>query len=153
MNKKPPPGRPDYPEPDDPFEDGPPAPPSDQPPDREAPPVVDDDGPPGGYELSSLPIADFIAHSPDHANIYRPTGEEWTSTAVNARVMPIGGGGGKKALAANIWLDRNDAVEQRDGGQANRRSSKTNWLLTADFRKARCSRLQSLQTAPDHPIP
>ena len=60
-----------------------------------------------------LPVSDFIAFSPDHTYIHRPTGDEWTSTAVNARVMPIEIGGGKKALAANVWLDRNDAVEQR----------------------------------------
>ena len=60
-----------------------------------------------------LPISDFVAHSPDHTYIYRPTGEGWTSTAVNARVMPVKIGGGKKPLAANVWLDRNDAVEQR----------------------------------------
>jgi hypothetical protein len=60
-----------------------------------------------------LPISDFIAYSPDHTYIHRPTGETWTSTAVNARVKPVNIGGGKKALAANIWLNRNDAVEQR----------------------------------------
>ena len=58
-----------------------------------------------------LPISDFVAHSPDHTYIYRPTGDPWTSTAVNARVMPIEVGG--KKLAANVWLNRNDPVEQR----------------------------------------
>ena len=61
----------------------------------------------------ALPISDFVAFSPDHTYIYRPTGEDWTSMAVNARVMPVPIGGGKKALPANVWLDRNDAVEQR----------------------------------------
>jgi len=60
-----------------------------------------------------LPVSDFIAFSPDHTYIYRATGESWTSTAVNARVMPVEIGGGKKGIAANVWLDRNDAVEQR----------------------------------------
>jgi hypothetical protein len=59
-----------------------------------------------------LPVSDFIAFSPDHTYIHRATGEEWTSTAVNARVTPVEIGG-KKPLAANVWLDRNDAVEQR----------------------------------------
>jgi hypothetical protein len=63
-------------------------------------------------KVSPLPISDFIAHSPDHSYIYRPTGEEWTSTAVNARVVPVEIGG-KKALPANVWLDRNNPVEQR----------------------------------------
>jgi hypothetical protein len=60
-----------------------------------------------------LPVSDFIAFSPDHTYVHRETGESWTSTAVNARVMPVEIGGGKKPLAANVWLDRNDAVEQR----------------------------------------
>ena len=60
-----------------------------------------------------LPITDFIAFSPDHSYIHRATGEAWTSMAVNARVMPIEIGSDKKPLAANVWLDRNDAVEQR----------------------------------------
>jgi Family of unknown function (DUF5906) len=64
-------------------------------------------------KVRPLSISDFIAHSPDHTYIYRPTGEEWTSTAVNSRVLPVPIGGGKKALPANIWLDRNDPVEQR----------------------------------------
>ena len=148
MNKKPPPGRPDYLEPDDPFEDGPPAPPSDQPPDREAPPIVDDDGPPGGYELSSLPISDFIAHSPDHSYIYRPTGEEWTSTAVNARVMTIGGGGGKKALAANIWLDRNDAVEQRAWAPGEPEIIKDKLVADGGFFEKRGARVFNLYKPP-----
>ena len=69
---------------------------------REAPP-----------SRNTLPVSDFIAFSPDHTYIHRATGETWTSTAVNARVMPVKIGGGKKELAANVWLDRNDAVEQR----------------------------------------
>jgi hypothetical protein len=60
-----------------------------------------------------LPISDFVAFSPDHTYIHRSTGEDWTATAVNARVLPIERGGGKKPLAASVWLDRNDAVEQR----------------------------------------
>jgi hypothetical protein len=60
-----------------------------------------------------LPISDFVAYSPDHSYIYRPTGEEWATMAVTARVMPVEVGGGKKPLPANVWLDRNDAVEQR----------------------------------------
>jgi hypothetical protein len=59
-----------------------------------------------------LPISDFIAFSPDHTYIHRATGETWTQTAVNARVLPIDEGDAKP-LAASIWLDRNDAVEQR----------------------------------------
>jgi hypothetical protein len=64
-------------------------------------------------QANPLPVSDFIAFSPDHTYIHRPTGEPWTATAVNARVMPVDIGGGQKELAANVWLDRNDAVEQR----------------------------------------
>jgi Family of unknown function (DUF5906) len=76
-----------------------------------------DDLPASGRRKSGkaqpLPISDFVAYSPDHSYIYRATGDPWTSTAVNSRVMPVKIGGGKKPLAANVWLDRNDAVEQR----------------------------------------
>jgi hypothetical protein len=56
---------------------------------------------------TSLPVSDFVAFSPDHTYIHRATGEPWTPAAVNARVLPVG------SLAANKWLDRHDAVEQR----------------------------------------
>jgi hypothetical protein len=59
----------------------------------------------------SLPVTDFIAYSPDHTYIHRPTGETWTTTSVNSRVRPISTGGIK--VSASTWLDRNDAVEQR----------------------------------------
>jgi hypothetical protein len=59
-----------------------------------------------------MPISDFIAFSPDHTYIHRATGETWTGTAVNARVLLVDVGG-KKPLAASAWLGRNDAIEQR----------------------------------------
>jgi Family of unknown function (DUF5906) len=70
---------------------------------------------------SPLPLSDFVAYSPDHTYIYRPTGETWTSTAVNSRLespvdsrpQPIKIAGRKKPFPASAWLDRNDAVEQR----------------------------------------
>jgi hypothetical protein len=58
-----------------------------------------------------LHISAFVAHSPDHTFIHRPTGATWTATSVNARVMPIRGGEGP--MSASMWLDRNNAVEQR----------------------------------------
>jgi Family of unknown function (DUF5906) len=80
---------------------------------RPTPDPDDDYGVPQPPEKAQpLPISDFVAYSPDHSYIYRPTGEEWASTAVNARVIPIDVGD-EKPLAANMWLDRNDAVEQR----------------------------------------
>jgi hypothetical protein len=72
-----------------------------------------DYGAPREASRNTLPVSDFIAFSPDHTYVHRATGETWTSTAVNARVMPVKIGGDKEDLAANVWLDRNDAVEQR----------------------------------------
>jgi hypothetical protein len=72
----------------------------------------EDEPEPSQPKVAPLPISDFIAHSPDHSYIYRPTGEEWTATAVNARVMPVDVGD-EKPLPANVWLDRNHPVEQR----------------------------------------
>jgi hypothetical protein len=63
-------------------------------------------------KATPLPLSDFVAFSPDHTYIHRDTGEVWSETAVNARVLPVDDGG-KKPLAASTWLDRNDAVEQR----------------------------------------
>jgi hypothetical protein len=59
-----------------------------------------------------LPLSDFAAFSPGHTYIHRATGEMWTSTAVNARVLPVKVSGRERPLPANVWLDRNDAVEQ-----------------------------------------
>jgi hypothetical protein len=82
-------------------------PPDEEPEDEEAEPE------PEAKSKRRLPVTDFVAFSPDHTYINRSTGESWTSTAVNSRVLPIKIGGGKKPLAANTWLDRNDAVEQQ----------------------------------------
>lgn len=62
---------------------------------------------------NALPLTDFIAHSPDHTYIHRPTSETWTSSAVKSRVRPVANGRGQKAISATTWLDQNDAVEQR----------------------------------------
>jgi hypothetical protein len=88
MNEKPPPD-------DPPVEE----PVLDEPPDLEA-------------RKRPLPRSDFVAYSPDHSYIHRPTGQAWSATAVNSRVEPVWTGG-KKPVSATAWLDRNDAVEQR----------------------------------------
>ena len=98
-----------------------------------------------------LPISDFVAYSPDHTYIYRPTGEAWTSTAVNARVMPVKIGGGKKPLAANVWLDRNDAVEQRTWAPGEPQIIENRLVAEGGFFPKRGrSRLQPLQAAAIH---
>ena len=60
-----------------------------------------------------LSVSDFVAYSPDHSYIYRPTGED-----LDVDCGQCAGDAGQvwrrqNALAANVWLDRNDAVEQR----------------------------------------
>jgi hypothetical protein len=59
-----------------------------------------------------LPISEFIAYSPDHTYIHRPSREIWLQIAVNARVPPLPRPP-KKPMSATTWLDRHDAVEQR----------------------------------------
>ena len=59
-----------------------------------------------------LPISDFIAYSPDHTYIHRPSREIWLQIAVNARVPPLPRPP-KTPMSATTWLDRHDAVEQR----------------------------------------
>ena len=112
---------------------------------------LDDGAPPiGNEDLSSLPlpVSDFVAYSPDHSYIYRPTGEQWTLSAVNARVMPVKIGGGKKPLAANIWLDRNDAVEQRTWAPGEPQIIKDKLVLEAGFFPKQGGRVFNLYKPP-----
>jgi hypothetical protein len=69
--------------------------------------------PPNPAQSNALSRDDFIAHSPNHTYIYLPTGEVWTSEAVNSRVSPIAIPGRAKPMPASRWIDRNNAVEQR----------------------------------------
>jgi hypothetical protein len=66
---------------------------------------------------------DFYAYMLEHRYIFRPTGEIWPGSSVNAKVRPVvlvnGAGqpvldqdGKQKFQAANAWIDRNRAVEQ-----------------------------------------
>ena len=52
-------------------------------------------------------LDDFSAYMPTHSYIFRPTGEVWASTSVNARVRPPA-----KNTPASRWLDRHRPVEQ-----------------------------------------
>jgi hypothetical protein len=54
-------------------------------------------------------IADFVAYMPQHCYIFKPTGEMWPGSSVNARISPIAG---KKPISASAWLDKNAPVEQ-----------------------------------------
>jgi hypothetical protein len=51
------------------------------------------EGPDLNAKQKPLPVSDFIAFSPRHTYIHRSTGEVWTATAVNARVLPVEVGG------------------------------------------------------------
>jgi hypothetical protein len=95
-----------------------------------------------------LPISDFIAYSPDHTYIHRATGAEWTSTAVNARVMPVKTGVDKKPLAANVWLDRNDAVEQRTWAPGEPRIIKNKLVADGGFFPEQNARVFNLYKPP-----
>jgi hypothetical protein len=52
-------------------------------------------------------LDDFLAYLPDHKYIYRPTRELWPAASVNSRITSI-----DNKLKANLWLDKNRAVEQ-----------------------------------------
>jgi len=59
-------------------------------------------------------VEDFCAHMPTHNYIFKPNGEMWPASSVNARVAPIpyiDATGKAGTLAAAAWLDRNRPVE------------------------------------------
>jgi hypothetical protein len=58
---------------------------------------------------------DFHAYMPAHTYIFAPSRETWPASSVNARLLPvpvINADGEAKLIPANVWLDRNKAVEQ-----------------------------------------
>jgi hypothetical protein len=57
-------------------------------------------------------LDDFYAYMPSHSYIFIPSREMWPAVSVNARIAPIPGAEGEKALPAATWLDQNRAVEQ-----------------------------------------
>jgi hypothetical protein len=58
-----------------------------------------------------LDVKNFYAYMPMHNYIYAPTRETWPASSVNARIPPIEGADGKP-IAANLWIDKNQPVEQ-----------------------------------------
>jgi Family of unknown function (DUF5906) len=60
---------------------------------------------------TSVELADFVAYMPQHSYIFKPTGEMWPASSVNARIPPVDVGE-KKPIAASTWLDANQPVEQ-----------------------------------------
>ena len=62
--------------------------------------------------------------------------------------MPIESGGGKKALAANIWLDRNDAVEQRTWAPGEPQIIKDKLVADGGFFPKRGARVFNLYKPP-----
>jgi hypothetical protein len=65
---------------------------------------------------AAVRLEDFIAHSPSHDYIFRPTGEVWAGASINARIPPVVIGkdrdGKDKEISATRWLDQNASVEQ-----------------------------------------
>jgi hypothetical protein len=61
-------------------------------------------------------VDDFYAYMPMHNYLFVPSREFWPASSVNARIFPIPNGtddeGEETTIAANVWLDRNRAVEQ-----------------------------------------
>jgi hypothetical protein len=55
-------------------------------------------------------LDDFLAYMPMHQYIFKPSGELWPASSVNARLPPIPHG--DKTIPASTWLDANAAVEQ-----------------------------------------
>jgi hypothetical protein len=57
-----------------------------------------------------MSLEDFLAYMPMHQYIFKPSGELWPASSVNARLPPVPHG--DKAIPASAWLDVNAAVEQ-----------------------------------------
>jgi len=60
-------------------------------------------------------LDDFYAYTPDHKYIYKPTGQIWVKTGVNADIPPIeykDKDSNQKRMLASDWLDRNRSVQQ-----------------------------------------
>jgi hypothetical protein len=61
-------------------------------------------------------LDDFRAYMPMHTYIFTPSGEMWPARSVNARIPPLRVGededGAPKFIAASVWLDQNQPVEQ-----------------------------------------
>jgi hypothetical protein len=55
-------------------------------------------------------LDDFFAYMPMHQYIFKPSGELWPASSVNARLPPVQCG--DKAIPASAWLDAHAAVEQ-----------------------------------------
>jgi Family of unknown function (DUF5906) len=72
----------------------------------EGQPVVPDKTPSEGVQFD-----DFVAYMPTHSYIFKPTGETWPASSVNARIPSITTDDGK-SIKASLWLDTNRPVEQ-----------------------------------------
>jgi hypothetical protein len=55
-------------------------------------------------------LDDFLAYMPMHQYIFKPSGELWPASSINARVPPVQCG--DRVIPASAWLDANAAVEQ-----------------------------------------
>jgi hypothetical protein len=55
-------------------------------------------------------LDDFFSYMPMHQYIFKPSGELWPASSINARLPPMARG--DKTIPASAWLDANAAVEQ-----------------------------------------
>jgi hypothetical protein len=58
----------------------------------------------------TVTLDDFLAYMPMHQYIFKPSGELWPTSSVNARLPPVPYG--DKTISASTWLDAHAAVEQ-----------------------------------------
>jgi hypothetical protein len=86
------------------FENDPDLPP---PPPPTVPDEIDDESEPLPDEFD-----DFVAYLPGHTYIFIPTREMWPASSVNARLGAVQLPMREKPIAANVWLDAHQAVEQ-----------------------------------------
>jgi hypothetical protein len=65
---------------------------------------------------AGVKLEDFYAYMPMHNYIFAPSREPWPAISVNARIPPVVVGkddeGNEIIIKANVWLDRNQPVEQ-----------------------------------------
>ncbi len=66
---------------------------------------------PSAIVTEGVRIDHFYAYMQMHNYIFKPTGELWPATSVNARLLPVSVGG-DKTIPASKWLDQNRPVEQ-----------------------------------------
>jgi len=71
----------------------------------------DGNGVGGATEQAAIDLGDFVAYSPTHSYIFKPTREMWAGASVNARLPEVKLSNGK-TISPAAWLDKNRSVDQ-----------------------------------------